>query len=256
MSNRNDQPDSAPATAAIPPQAANRSAEHADWLRAACDLSLTGDQALALLERADLSGDVIEQLAKNRSVLKLRKVRLALACHAHTPRHVSIPLIRQFHTFDLMKVALSPIVPADVKLAADKTLVGRLKTITLGERATLARRASGRVAGALLLDEEERIMRTALENTRLTEAQIVQAVVNPDASAALVQAVSRHEKWSGRRDLQLALLRTDYLSLASALRITREMSLQQLSEILPASRLPEQIKRQLLRESRSKIAEP
>ena len=99
-------------------------------------------------------------------------------------------------------------------------------------------------------------MRTALENTRLTEAQIVQAVVNPDASAALVQAVSRHEKWSGRRDLQLALLRTDYLSLASALRITREMSLQQLSEILPASRLPEQIKRQLLRESRSKIAEP
>jgi hypothetical protein len=248
------QSDHAAISTTIPPE--HSSPEHDDWLRAASDLGLTGDQAMALLQRADLSGDVIELLAKNRSALKLRKVKIAVACHARTPRHISIPLIRQFYTFDLMKVALSPIVPADVKLAADKTLVGRLKTITLGERATLARRASGRVAGSLLLDEEERIMRTALENTRLTEAQIIQAVLNPDASAALVQAVSRHEKWGRRRDLQLALLRTEYLSLASALGITREMSLSQLNEILPTSRLPEKIKHQLLRESSSRIAEP
>jgi hypothetical protein len=248
MNEQNQPPHSAPETTAPPPPDSARSPEHNEWLRAASDPTLTGDQAQALLERADLPADVIEQLARNRPALKLRKVKIALACHLHTPRHLSVPLIRQFYTFDLMKVALSPTVPADIKLTADATLISRLETITQGERSTLARRASGKVAGALLLDAEERIMRAALENGRMTEAHIVQAILSPDARAALVHAVSQHEKWCHRRDVQLALLRTEHLSLARALAFTREMSSQQRAEILQTSRLPEAIKNQLLRE--------
>src|SRR6202521_1825206 len=126
----------------------------ADLLRTAADPALTEDFALALLKRTDLPPEVIEQLARNTNALKSRKVMIALASHAHTPRHVSVPLARQFYTFDLMKVALSPTVPADVKVAVDDILISRLKTVTTGERLTLARRASGRVAAALLLDVE------------------------------------------------------------------------------------------------------
>ncbi len=115
------------------------SAEHSELLRAAADPTLTGDLALALLKRIDLPGDVLEQFSRNRNALKMRKAKIALACHPHTPRHVSVPLIRQFFTFDLMKVALSPVVPGDVKLTADETLISRLKTVTLGERLALAR---------------------------------------------------------------------------------------------------------------------
>jgi hypothetical protein len=253
MKEQNEPSHSAP-EAAIPPADAPRSAAHDDLLRAAADPALSGDQALALLARPDLPGEVIEQLAKNRTALKLRKVKIALACHPHTPRHVSVPLIRQFYTFDLMKVALSPVVPADLKLSADHTLIARSKTITLGERLTLARRASGRVAGALLLDREGRIMRVAIENARLTEAQVVRAILASEAGAAMVHAVSQHEKWSLRRDVQLALLRTEHLSLARALTFSREMSDAQLDEILKTSRLPEKIKNQLLRESASRNA--
>jgi hypothetical protein len=124
----------------------------ADLLRTAADPALTEDLALALLKRADLTPEVLEQLSRNIYVLKSRKVKIALASHPHTPRHVSVPLARQFYTFDLMKVALSPGVPADVKIAVDDVLISRLNTVTLGERLTLARRASGRVAAALLLD--------------------------------------------------------------------------------------------------------
>lgn len=250
------QADHAAIAAAIPSEPTVHSAGHDDWLRATLDPALTADQALALLERADLPAEVIERLAKNNSALKPRKVKIALACHAHTPRHISVPLIRQFYTFDLMKVALSPVVPADLKVSAEETLIARLKTITLGERSTLARQASGKVAGALLLDGEERIMRTALENARMTEAHIVRAVLNPQASAALVQAVSRHAKWSARRDVQTALLHTEHLPLASALAFSSEMSSEQLSEILRTSPLPEQIKNQLLRENSSKMTAP
>ena len=236
--------------------AAIRTASHEDWLRVACDPALTGDQALALLAHSDLPGSVIEQLAKNRSAVTKRKVKLALACHAQTPRHVSVPLIRQFYTFDLMKVALSPVVPTDVKVSADETLIGRLKTITLGERLTLARRASGKIAGALLLDANKRIMHTALENARLTESQVVHAVLKPDAGAVLIQAVSQHAKWSLRRDVQTTLLRTGQLSLARALAFAQEISPARLREILQSSRLPENIKGQLLQARPSQKAAP
>lgn len=242
-----------------------------DLLRAVADPALTEDLALALLKRPDLLPEVLEQLAKNVHALKSRKVKIAIASHPHTPRHVSVPMARQFYTFDLMKVALSPGVPADVKIAIDDVLISRLKTVTVGERLTLARRASGRVAAALLLDvddgkivneksgnvptkdaetlaRETRVMQTALENPRLTEALVISSVLRPGTSAALVQAVARHEKWSRRREIRAALLRTEHLSLARALEFSHEIPAPLLQEVLASSRLPGKIKEQLLRE--------
>src|SRR5580704_16345834 len=73
----------------------------AELVRAAADPALTEDFALALLKRSDLPAEVLEQLAKNVGALKSRKVKVALASHARTPRHISVPLARQFYTFDL-----------------------------------------------------------------------------------------------------------------------------------------------------------
>jgi hypothetical protein len=247
----NAEPSSASSVSTLPPASQIHSASHDDLLRVAGDPALTEDLALALLKRADLPAEVLKQLSKNGNVLKLRKVKVALVCHPHTPRHVSVPLARQFYSFDLMKVALSPGVPADVKVAADEVLIGRLKTITLGERLSLARRASGRVAGSLLLDRETRVMQTALENPRLTEAFVIQSVLRPQASAAFIQAVAKHSKWSYRREIRIALLRTEYLSLARALEFSRGAPPPLLREVLQSSRLPARIKEQLLRECQS-----
>jgi hypothetical protein len=129
-----------------------------ELLRAAANPALKEDLALSLLQRADLPVEALECLAKNGNVLKMRKVKFALAGHPHTPRRISVPLIRQFYTFDLMKLSLTPGVPADVKVAADDALISRLKTVTLGERLALARRGSGRIAGAMLLDSDAKVM--------------------------------------------------------------------------------------------------
>jgi hypothetical protein len=252
--------------------------ERADPLATTAGPLLTEDLALALLKRGDLSAEDLEQLAKNVVLLKSRKVKLAIASHPHTPRHISVPLARQFYIFDLMKVALSPGVPADIKVAVDDILISRLKTVTLGERLTLARRASGRVAAALLLDLEAgegkttpghrdgelvarrtvntsaaaleaRVLHTALENPRLTEALVVSSVLRSRVGAVLVDAVAHHPMWSKRREVRAALLRTEHLSLACALDFSREISSPLLRELLASSRLPARIKNQLLRES-------
>ena len=250
-----------------------------DLLRTASDPVLNEDLALSLLKRSDLHPEVLERLAKNVNALKSRKVRIALASHPHTPRHVSVPMARQFYTFELMKFTLSPSVPADVKVAAEDALISRLNTVTIGERLTLARRSSGRVGAALLLDldsrdgkikdderkidakikakdaatvaRETRVMQTALDNPRLTEAHVISAVLRPAATAALVGAVARHLKWSCRREIRVALLRTEYLSLARALEFSHEIPATLLQEVLASSRLPDQIKAQLLHESQT-----
>jgi hypothetical protein len=238
-----------PQSAAIAPgHIEARVSTFADDLRVAADPALTEDLALALLKSADLPAEVLEQLAKNGNILKLRKVKVALVCHPHTPRHISVPLARQFYTFDLVQVALAPTVPADVKVAADEVLIARVKAITLGERLSLARRASGRVSGALLLDKEVRVMQTALENSRLTEALVIQSVLRPQAGESLIQAVSHHAKWSYRREIRIALLRTEHLSIARALEFARSLPPATVREVFHASKLPARIKKQILRE--------
>jgi hypothetical protein len=175
-------------------------------------------------------------------VLKSRKVCVALAAHPRTPRHLALRLLRHFYTGDLMHFALRPSVAADLKHFAAEQLVTRLPSVTLGERLMLARRAAETVAAALLLDKEPRVSHTALENSRLTEAAVIRALLRPNASAAFVEAVCHHSKWSLRREVRLALLRSPHTPLARALEFARNLPPPLLRDVLHTSRLPEKIK--------------
>lgn len=213
----------------------------------ATDHHLNEDLALSLLKRSDLSAESLEALSKNSALTKSRKVKIALAGHQKTPRHISMPLLRHLFTFDLMQVALAPATPADVKRAADEALINRLESTSQGERLSLARRGSARVAGALLLDPEPRIFQVALENSRLTEVSVVKAIM-PDASAALVQAICHHSKWSVRREIRIALLRSQHTPMAKAIEFARGIPVPMLKEILQNSRLPAKTKSYLLKD--------
>jgi len=204
--------------------------------------SLTEDMALAQLADRDLSSDTVEQISRNSSVMKSRKVRLALSSHPRTPRRIALRVIRELYTFELMRFALMPAAAADLRRVADELLLSRLTSITLGERISLARRSSELVAGALLLDKETPVWQAALDNARLTESAVVKALQRSSATAALVGAVCHHAKWSVRPEIRLALLRNQHTPLAKALEFARRLPPAQLRDILHASRLPEKIK--------------
>lgn len=208
----------------------------------ASEPTLTEDLALALLERRDLPTQAVEHLITNPSVMKSRKVRFAVAAHPHAPRHISLRLIREFYTFDLMRFALVPAVSGDLKRAADELLVTRIKSITLGERISLARRSSETIAAALLLDKEPPVWQGALENSRLTEAAIIKGLLRPNASPALVEAICHHAKWSLRHEIRMTLLRNPHTPLARALEFARSLPPAHLRDILHGSRLPERLK--------------
>jgi hypothetical protein len=209
---------------------------------------LSEDLALAQLKDPDLSSAAVEQMSRNAAAMKSHKVRLAVAAHHRTPRRIALRVIRELYTFELMQFAMTPVAPADLKHVADELLLGRLNSITLGERISLARRSSAAVAGGLLLDKESRVWQTALENPRLTEVAIVKALQKPGATRAFIEAVSDHAKWSPRLEIRVALLRSAHTPVAKAIEFARRVPAKQLRDILHTSRLPENLKAMLLTE--------
>ena len=194
------------------------------------------DQALALLQRRDLSAEMLAALARNPEAIKSRKVLLALIAHPRTPRHVSMPLVRRVFVFDLMQVALTPGIAADLKRAAEDQLLVRLETLSVGEKTTLAKRASGRVAAGLLEDEDSRVVAPALDNAQLTEPLVIQGLMKPSAPAVLFELVSEHRKWCLQPEVQLALLRSEKTPLARAQEFARKFSKTLLESVLPEPR--------------------
>jgi hypothetical protein len=216
---------------------------------AAADPALNEDLALALLKRNDLPAEVLEQISKNAAVVNNRKVKLAIVGHSKAPRHVSLSVLQKLFTFELMKVALAPVIPGDIKAAAEEVLIKRLESLSSGERMSLARRASGRVVGALLCDSESRVIHAGLGNPRLTEAVIIRALMRSGSPATLVRAVCEHPRWSLRHEIRIALLRNDKTPARFAQEFARALPATILKEILQSSRLPEAVKSRLLDQS-------
>ncbi len=213
---------------------------------AAADFRLTEDLALAMLNRRDLPREALEELNKNGAILKHRKVRLALVTHPRTPRHISIPAVRHLYAYELMHVSMSPGVTADVKRVAEETLIGRLKTISSGERFGLAKQSPGRVAAALLFDAEERTMLAALSNPQMTEALILKALKAEGTTDMLIAAVCEHQKWSRRNDLKMALLGNPKTPFAKVAQFASELPVRMLKDVLHTMRLSQNVKNYLL----------
>jgi hypothetical protein len=200
---------------------------------------LTEDAALALVKNADVTAEALARLAKNPIASKSRKLVVALASHPRTPRHVSIPLLRGMFTFDLMNLALTPAVAPDVKRAAEEQLIMRLESLPVGQKITLARRASGRVAAALLQTSDQRIISPALDNKQLTEALVIQALMKPRAPERLYVMVADHASWQLRREIQIALLRSGNTPLKRAQEFAKNFSEDFLRDIVPTLRISE-----------------
>jgi hypothetical protein len=212
---------------------------------------LSEDVVLSKLAQNDLSPENINEISQNAGLMKSRKIRLAMASHSHTPRHIALRLIRELYTFDLMQFALTPTASPDLKHVADELLISRLASITLGERIALARRCSEKVAGALLLDKETRVWQAALESPRLTESSVVRALQR-SVTAAVVESVSHHAKWVLRPEIRMALLRNAHTPLARAIEFARGLAPAQLRDVLHNSRLPGKIKAYLRKDLESR----
>jgi len=210
---------------------------------------------LRLLERKDLPGEVVRDIAEHRQAGKSYAVKLALARHPKTPRLISLPILKFLRLFDLVRVSQSPGVPADFKISAEDAVLKRLGSIPRGERITLGRRASGRVAASLLFTNDREVIRAALDNPFLSEAHLIRALTQRNITREVVEAVTLHPRWSSRYDLRLMLVRHPLTPLPAVLAFLPNLATNDLREICLDRRMPEQVRKYVLAHCAQRLSE-
>ncbi len=206
-----------------------------------------------LLERKDLPGEILAEIARKKSWMRSYQIRLRVARHPHTPRLVALPLLKQLYLFDLVSLSLTPGVPGEMRRVADDLIIARLPQIPLGQKYTLARRGSGRVAGALLAEGHPGAVPLCLENPYLSEAQVLKVLSQEQLPEIVVESLARHGKWSYLYNVRMALVRHPLTPLARMLAFLPDLTLRDLKELIHAATLTDPL-RQYIRgeiESRS-----
>jgi hypothetical protein len=198
---------------------------------------------LRLLERKDLAHEVVQELAQHQAARQSYALQLALVRHPKAPRHVSLPLMKFLHLFDLLRVAQIPGVPVDVKIVAEEAILKKFAGIPQGQKTALARRGTGRLAASLLVNSDPELIRAALDNPQLTEGQLVKVLSREDLPLAVVDHISEHPRWSHRYHLRLALIRNPLTPLARVLAFLPDMAVTDLRDICLDHRIPRQVRK-------------
>jgi len=210
--------------------------------------ALEETQLCLLLERKNLPVEILEEVLRRKPLLKSYRVKRALAFHPRTPRVNGLRLLRDLYLMDLVQVAISPGVSAELKRNAEDQLVSRLPQLPLGQKITLARRGPTRVAGALVAEGHAQVIAVALENPYLTEAQILKALSRDKLPVTVIPAIIQHRKWSISYNVRLALVRHPSSPLATILGYLPELTVSDLRELAAPGIVSENLRRYLLAE--------
>jgi hypothetical protein len=162
---------------------------------------------LILLQRRDLSGDLIRAVYRLPMVGENRQLKVALVRNPCTPAHVTMALLPHLQLFELLDICYLACVAPDQKMAAERAIIQRLPLTPLGNKITVARRGTPSVVEALLKEGDTRFLEACLDNPRLKESAIFGFLSGPNATAEGISIVARHPRWKSRLNLQLAILK-------------------------------------------------
>ena len=225
-----------------------------DVLLALLDNPALGETQLCLLlDRKDLPTEVLEEVARRKPLLKNYRVKRALAFHPRTPRLASLRLIRELYLMDLVQLTLLPGTSAELKRNAEEQLVARLPQLPLGQKITLARRGTARVAGALLAEGHTQVLAVVLDNPGLTEAQVLKALSRERLPVGVIKAVAQHRKWSHTYNVRLALVRHPSSTLSTILAYLPELTVSDLRELASPGIVSENLRKYLLAEIEQRV---
>lgn len=215
--------------------------------------ALEETQLCLLLNRKDIPTEILDEVARRKPLLKNYRVKRALAFHPRTPRLVNLRLVRELYLMDLVQLTLLPGTSTELKRIAEEQLVARLPQLPLGQKITLARRGTARVAGALLAEGHTQVLPIALDNPGLTEAQVLKALSRENLPLGVVKAVANHRKWSHTYNVRLALVRHRSSTLSTILAYLPELTVSDLRELAAPGIVSENLRKYLLAEIQQRI---
>lgn len=169
--------------------------------------SLDENHLLALLSRTDLTEELLTAVYRLPVAETSHRVKVHLARNPRTPGAITLALLPHLYLFELVHLASHPGASPDQRVAAERTIVRRLPAVPLGNKMTLARRATPAVLEALLMEGDARIVDICLDNPRLPEGAVFRFLAGPRSTAETISAVARHPRWKNRPPLRSLMLK-------------------------------------------------
>ena len=201
-----------------------------------------------MLERLDLSANVLTAIAERRKWTASEGVRLRLARHPRTPRRFAMALLRQLYLFDLVRLSLLPSTPAEIRRVAEELMITRVPQLPIGQKLTLARRGPARVVGTLLAEGHPQAIKLALANAFLTESQILKVLAKPGVPERVVAAISQHPRWAVQYSVRVALVRNQLTPVPVILAFLPNLTLRDLKDLATLEGISPHVRRYIQRE--------
>lgn len=169
------------------------------------------------------TAQVIEELLVMRHLTSTLEVRRALCRDRRTPEVASMRFIPGLFWRDLLDIAADLRLAPTVRRVAEKYLVQRMPRLSVGEKMTVARRASPEVVAHLRMDPNSQVIRALLENPRLTEMALVPLVSSERARPQILQLVANHLRWGCSYGVRAALARNPLTPFAVIFRLLPDL---------------------------------
>jgi hypothetical protein len=112
------------------------------------------------------------------------------------------------------------------------------RVLTLGERKALARKPSRAALDKLLRDPHPVVIRNVLDNTRVTEDDVVRLAARRPAFADVIAEIARHPGWTTRPRVRMALVQNPGTPPEIAVPLVRLLIRPELLQVLAAADVP------------------
>ena len=168
--------------------------------------SLTEEHVLSALKNKNISPEILKAILAHPPYLVSYQVKKALVFLRKTPPVNAIHFIPHLYWMDLTEVSIQLSIHPLVRHAAERRLLEKLPEMGLGERISLARRASRGVLMALRQDAEPRVIRALLQNRFLTEEIVLAMAGSVRTSPEVLGILAYSPKWTVRYEVRKTLV--------------------------------------------------
>jgi hypothetical protein len=205
--------------------------------------SLTPDAVRHALRNPFLSREVIEELASHPRLLSFYEVRKEIAASPRTPETLALRFVPGLYWRDLMNLGLDMRVHPRVRRAADVYVAERLPRLAVGEKVSIARRASGTVLASLRHDPSPTVVAALLDNPRLTEGLLLPLAQSDGARPQILQQIAADRRWGARYGLRVALAKNPQTPAPTAVRLLSSLRKSDLQAIAALPTVAEPVRR-------------
>ncbi len=211
---------------------------------------------LQVLRNPYCSLQVIESILRDTHHLQAHAVREKIAGFPGLDLGTALTMLATLPWLSLVHVSQNPRTPPLIRRNAERIIVQRVHTLTLGELVALARCAHRPLIRVLSAQSDERVLGALLENPRMAENDVLVLLHEKHLSPRILAEISTHRRWGNSAQVRCAVASHPNTPLPVCLSILVRLPLKDLTDMASANDVRAEVKegaRRLIERRRARM---